>query len=295
MDGNDRIVLVAGATGQQGGASTRHLLENGWRVRAMTRDASKPAAQALSRMDAEVVEAGMEDRASLDRVMQGVYGVHSVQNFWLPDVGFEGEVRQGKNMADAARAAGVQHFVYSSVGGAERNSGVPHFESKWIIEEHIRGLGLPATILRPAFFMDNFNRSRQEILTEGVIRAGMRPDKKLQMIAVDDVGAFVAMAINRPQDFMGRALEIAGDELTYPEMAGVLSRVMSRPIRYVEIPLDVVRQASEENARMAAWFNDHGYKADIPYLTTLRPEMLTFEAWLYKGGWDRMASVEKAA
>lgn len=294
MDGNDRIVLIAGATGQQGGASTRHLLEDGWRVRAMTRDASKPAAQALSQMGAEVVEADMEDRASLDRVMQGVYGVHSVQNFWLPGVGFEGEVSQGKNVADAARAAGVQHFVYSSVGGAERNSGIPHFESKWIIEEHIRESGLPATILRPVFFMDNLNRSRQDILTEGVIRAGMRPDKKIQMIAVDDIGAFVAMALSRPQDFMGRAFELAGDELTYPQMAGTISRVTGRPMRYAEIPLDVIRQASEENAKMMAWFNAQGYKADIPYLRTLRPDMLTFEAWLHKSGWDRAAS-EKAA
>src|SRR5665647_539362 len=280
MDGNGRTILVAGATGQQGSASARHLLEDGWRVRAVTRDASKPGAQALFRMGAEVIEANMEDQASLDRAMQGVYGVYSVQNFWLPGVGFDGEVRQGKNMADAARAAGVQHFVYSSVGGAERNSGIPHFESKWIVEGHIRGLGLPATILRPVFFMDNLNYSRQEILKEGTIKGGMRPDEKLQMVAVDDVGAFVAMAFSRPQDFIGRAIELAGDELTYPEMADVLSRVMSRPIRYVQIPLDVMRQASEENAKMVAWFNDQGYKADISYLRTLRPEMLSFEAWL---------------
>ncbi|HZK67793.1 MAG TPA: NmrA/HSCARG family protein [Chloroflexota bacterium] len=294
MDGNGRTILVAGATGQQGSASARHLLEDGWRVRAVTRDASKPGAQALFRMGAEVIEANMEDQASLDRVLQGIYGVYSVQNFWLPGVGFDGEVRQGKNMADAARAAGVQHFVYSSVGGAERNSGIPHFESKWIVEGHIRGLGLPATILRPVFFMDNLNYSRQEILKEGTIKGGMRPDEKLQMVAVDDVGAFVAMAFSRPQDFIGRAIELAGDELTYPEMADVLSRVMSRPIHYVQIPLDVIRQASEENAKMVAWFNDQGYKADISYLRTLRPEMLSFEAWLQRSGWDRMAS-EKAA
>lgn len=294
MDGNGRTILVAGATGQQGGASARHLLEDGWRVRAMTRDASKPGAQALARMGAEVVEANMEDRTSLDRAMQGVYGVYSVQNFWLPGVGFDGEVRQGKNMADAARAAGVQHFVYSSVGGAERNSGIPHFESKWIIEEHIRGLGLPATIIRPVFFMDNLNYSRQEILKEGAMKGGMRPDRKLQMVAVDDIGAFVAMAFSRPQEFIGRAIELAEAELTYPEMADALSRVMGRPIRYVQIPVDVMRQASEERAKMVAWLNDQGYKADISYLRTLRPEMLSFEAWLQNSGWDRMAS-EKAA
>ena len=118
---NDRIIAVTGATGQQGGAVARKLLAEGWKVRALTRDANKPAAQELASFGAEVAAGDMEDRAQLDAAFQGAYGVFSVQNFWLPNVGFEGEIRQGKNVADAAKAAGVQHLVYSCVGGTARD------------------------------------------------------------------------------------------------------------------------------------------------------------------------------
>src|SRR5690242_20666201 len=129
MANDNWIILVTGATGQQGGAVTRHLLAQGRRVRALTRAPDKPAARALAGQGAEVVQGDLYDRASLDRALRDVYGVFSVQNFWLPDVGYEGEVRQGKTLADAAKAAGVQHFVYTSVGGAERHTGLSHFES----------------------------------------------------------------------------------------------------------------------------------------------------------------------
>src|SRR5829696_2881793 len=153
MTNTDRLILVTGATGQQGGAAARHLLANGWRVRGLTRNPASDKAQALVALGAEVVEGDLYDRTSVDTALQGAYGVFSVQNFWLPDVGAEGEVRQGQLLADAAHAAGIKHFVYTSVGGAERATGIPHFDSKWAIEQHIAALGLPATVLRPVFFM----------------------------------------------------------------------------------------------------------------------------------------------
>src|SRR5512145_1992688 len=173
---NDKIIAVTGATGQQGGAVARKLLADGWKVRALTRDANKPAAQELASLGAEVVPGDMENRAELAAAFKGAYGVFSVQNFWLPGVGFEGEIRQGKNVADAARAAGVQHLVYSSVGAAHRGMGQKHFESKWMIEQHIHALGIPHTILRPAAFFDNFNWERAFLLN-GVFNAmGLRPE-----------------------------------------------------------------------------------------------------------------------
>src|SRR5215212_8884672 len=120
---NDRIITVTGATGQQGGAVARKLLEDGWKVRALTRDLDKPAAQQLASLGAEIVAGDMDNRAELDAAFQGAYGVFSVQNFWLPDVGYEGEIQQGENVADAAHEAGVQHLVYSSVGSAHRGMG----------------------------------------------------------------------------------------------------------------------------------------------------------------------------
>jgi len=144
----ERLILVCGATGKQGGAVARSLLDRGFRVRALTRDPQKPEAQALAEQGAEVVQGDMEDRSAVDQVLvEGVYGVFSVQNFW--ETGYDREVQQGKMVADAARAAGVAHFVYSSVGSAHRKTGIPHFESKWEVEEHVREIGLPFTIFRP--------------------------------------------------------------------------------------------------------------------------------------------------
>ncbi|MGZ9235072.1 MAG: NmrA/HSCARG family protein, partial [Anaerolineales bacterium] len=157
---NDKIIAVTGATGQQGGAVARRLLADGWKVRALTRDENKPAAQELDSLGAELAAGDMDNRAELEAAFQGAYGVFSVQNFWLPNVGFEGEIRQGKNVAEAARAAGVQHLVYSSVGAAHRGMGQKHFESKWIIERYIHSLDIPYTILRPAAFFENFNWER---------------------------------------------------------------------------------------------------------------------------------------
>src|SRR5258706_16436954 len=161
---DNRIIAVTGATGQQGGAVARRLLTEGWKVRALTRDANKPAATELAAAGAEIVAGDMDNRAELDAAFKGVYGVFSVQNYWLPNVGFDGEIKQGKNVADAAKAAGVQHLVYSSVGSAHRGMGQKHFDSKWIIEQYIQSLDVPYTILRPVFFMENYNWSRAQIL-----------------------------------------------------------------------------------------------------------------------------------
>ncbi|MCI0396654.1 MAG: NmrA/HSCARG family protein [Chloroflexi bacterium] len=283
---NDKIILVSGATGQQGGAVSRHLLAKGWRVRGLTRDASSAKAQALAAAGAEVVEGNMEDPASLDRALDGVYGVFSVQNFWLPGVGAAGEVRQGINLADAAQAAGVEHFVYSSVGGAERRTGIPHFESKWQIEEHVRALGLPATIFRPVAFMDNYNWSRPAILNGSFTGFGLRPDKTLQLIAADDIGAFVALAFEQPEAYLGRAIEIAGDELTEPQIAETFARVIGRPVVAGRPMTQDSGPPDEEALKMIRWFNESGYQADIPALRRIYPGLQTLEQWLRRTGWE---------
>src|SRR6266508_4318955 len=218
---NNKMIAVTGATGQQGGAVARKLLADGWKVRALTRDVNKPAAQELASLGAEIVAGDMENRAELDSAFKSAYGVFSVQNFWLPNVGFEGEIRQGKNVADAAKAAGVQHLVYSSVGAAHRGMGQKHFESKWIIEQYIQSLKIPYTILRPAAFFENFNWERPFILNGMFNALGLRPEKERQLIAVEDAAAFVALAFANPKTYLGRTLELAGDALTESQTAEI--------------------------------------------------------------------------
>jgi uncharacterized protein YbjT (DUF2867 family) len=199
-----------------------------------------------------------------------------------PYLGVDVEERQGKALADAASAAGVGHFVYASVGGAERNTGIPHFESKRAIEKHVAELGLPATVLRPVFFMENFNPQRESILKGTFTRRGLKPDKPLQLIASDDIGAFAALAFANPGDYIGQVLELAGDELTEPQIVETLAKVTARPVNMV--PPDGPPR-SEDFARMIDWFNEKGYEADIPALRARYPGLKTFEIWLREGGW----------
>ena len=281
MSTSDKLIVVTGATGQQGGATAKHLLKQGWRVRGLTRDVQGAAAQALAAAGAEVISGNMDDRTSLDKSFAGAYGVFSVQNFWLPDVGAAGEVRQGKIVADAAKAAAVRHFVYTSVGGAERKTGLSHFDSKWQIEQYGRSLGLPATILRPVFFMENLT-SPMMGPRDGVLANALKPTTSLQMIAVEDIGFFAALAFARPQEFIGKAVELAGDALTMPQVAETMTRVTGQPVQFVEVPLAQVAAFSQETADMLAWFNDHGYEADIAGLRKLNPGLQTFATYLQK-------------
>jgi uncharacterized protein YbjT (DUF2867 family) len=282
---NSKRIAITGATGQQGGATARKLLAEGWQVRALTRDVNKPAAQELAALGAELMGGDMEDRAQLDAAFKGVYGVFSVQNFWLPNVGFEGEIRQGRNVAEAAKAAGVQHFVYSSVGGAQRGMGQKHFESKWIIEQHIHSLDMPYTILRPAFFMENYTWSRAQILNGTFTPIGLRPEKKLQMIAVEDVGVFAAQVFANREQYLGKTIELSGDELTEAQVVDTFTKVIGRPVQLGE-PAGVGAAAGEELAAMLNFFNGEAYVADIPALRKLHPGLLTLERYLRKNGWE---------
>lgn len=292
MPNTDKMVLVVGATGRQGSAVINHMLPKGWRLRALTRAApSQPRGQELANRGIEVVQGDLEDPSSLERAVRGVYGVYSVQDFWA--VGAKREVQQGKNIADAARKAGVEHFVYSSVGGAERNSRIGHWESKWEIENYIRKLRLPATMIRPAAFMENYYVDQVEIgILKGKLMDPIRRDKTYQTIAASDIGGFVALAFERPREFIGAELEIAGSELTNPEAAQVFSRVLGKPVKFRKLPMPMVRLLlGKEFYEMFRWFNESGFKADIEGLRRRYPEvhLQTLEEWLLNEGWHKRA------
>ncbi|WP_217576058.1 NmrA/HSCARG family protein [Streptomyces sp. GbtcB7] len=278
-DINKGTVLVLGATGNQGGAVARELLRRGWPVRALTRDPNSAKAQALTKAGAEAVAGDLDDPQSLDAALSGVYGVYSVQTFMGPE-GVKGEERQGRAVADAAARANVQHFVYGSVGGADRNSGIPHFESKARIEMHIAELGLPATVLRPAFFINNFAFVGPQRAGDGLVLAlGLKPETSLQMFAPEDIGLFAADAFESPAEYFGRQLELATDELTGPQMAQVFEKVSGLPTTFQELPIEQVRQFNEETGVMFDWFNKVGYSADLPALRAQHPDLTTLEAW----------------
>lgn len=282
----ERLVLVTGATGKQGGAVARHLMEHGFRVRALTRDPDKPAARSLAAHGAEVVRGDLDDIHSVEPALRGAYGVFSVQNFW--EVGYEREVREGIALADAAKTAGVEHFVYSSVGSAHRHTGLSHFESKWEVEEHIRAIGIPATVLRPVFFMDNWETpALRGAILGGTLAQPLSPDRTFQQIAVSDIGAFATMVFERRDEWLGRAIDLASDERSMADIAQTFGRVIGRPVRYVQVPWEQFRQvAGEEYERMYRWFADVGYDVDLAALRQVAPQMTTFEQYLRSHDWE---------
>ena len=289
MTNNDRIVLVAGATGRQGGAVVRHMLPRRWKLRALTRNPKSYAARQLAEKGVEPVQGDLDDPTSLERAAHGVYGIYSVQDFWT--VGAKREVQQGENLADVAKKVGVEHFVYSSAGGAERRSGITHFETKWEVERHIRALKLPATVFRPAAFMETYHILEVEVgLLKGKLTDPIRGDKPYQTIASDDIGGFVALAFERPKEFIGGELEIAGSELTNVQAAEVFSRVLNRKVKFQKLPMPIVRLfLGKEFYEMFRWFNNQGFQANIPELRRKYPEVRlhSLEEWLREDGWDK--------
>jgi uncharacterized protein YbjT (DUF2867 family) len=292
---NTKTILVTGATGQQGGAVARHLLKQpGFAVRALTRDSAKPAARALAQEGAEICRGNLDDQASVKKALEGAWGVFSVQNFM--EAGYDREIRQGKTLADAAKATGVQQFVYTSVVSADRKTGLPHFESKWQIEQHIHQCGLPHTILRPAFFMQNWYGFLREPILNGTLPLPLSPQTPLQQISVEDIGAFAAMAFQNPPKWAGRTIELAGEELTMLRVAETLSRVVGRNVKYIQVPWEQFRQsAGEEMTRMYRWFNDVGYHVDIAALRKEYPNLSSLEKVLRQQDWAGAASAARKA
>lgn len=285
-------VLVIGATGQQGGAAARALLARGWGVRALVRDEHKPAAQALRGAGASLITGDLDDPASVRAAMRSVHGVFLALTMMTgPRVTLEGvaaEERRGKAVADLASEAGVGHLVYSSIGGAGQRTGVPHVESKTAIEEHIRALGLPATFLRPASFMDNFASFNRPALDGGelVISLALRPETPLPLVAVSDIGVFAAIAFSDPARYLGRSLQLAGDCLTGPQIADVFAGTCGVPARFARLPIEQLRAFDPEVARMFEWMDSR--QAGAPDVTALRaehPGLLTLEDWLRAVAW----------
>jgi uncharacterized protein YbjT (DUF2867 family) len=257
---NERTILVTGATGKQGGAIAGALAGKGFKIRALTRKPGSDAAKALAKTGAEIAQGDLDDVASLQKALQGVWGVFSVQNTW--EAGVEKEEEQGKRLAKLAREAGVEHFVYSSVGSAHRKTGIPHFENKWRVEETVRGLRFPSfVILRPVFFMENL--TSPWFLNGDKIYAALDPATQLQMIAVKDIGEYGARAFIDAAKLNGREIDLAGDAVTMPKAAEILSKGLGKKIEFVRLPIEEVRKNNADFAIMLEWFDRVGYNADI--------------------------------
>ncbi len=279
MTGKNRTVLVTGVTGRQGGAVARHLIEKGFAVRGMTRKPDSESARNLSMLGVEIVRGDLEDQASLERAIDGAWGVFAVQT--MAEVGVEGEVEQGTRLAQLARDENVHQYVYTSVGSANLQTGIPHFESKWRIEQAVRSLNFPSyTILRPVFFMENLLSPL--VLQGDNLVLPLAPTTVLQMIAVDDIGRFGALAFEQCDTLNRAEIDLAGDAVTIPQAAAVVSEALGRRITYTRCPIEQVRKGYPDMATMFEWFERVGYSVDIAALEAdygIRPMKLS--EWAY--------------
>ena len=267
-----RHVLVTGATGQQGGAVAAALLSRGHRVTALTRKPDGEAARRLASAGAGIRAGDLGDADSVRQAARGVDTMFLMGNSY--EAGTEEETRQGIIAADAAKAAGIGHLIYSSVGDADKATGIPHFESKYRVERHIAGLGIPYTISAPVAFMENAVAPWSIAgLRQGVHAFALPPRRAVQLVAVADIGAFVAALAERREHVFGKRFDIAGDELAGEDQARILSQAIGRPIAYQEIPIAAMRQQSEDAALMFEWFDRTGYSADIAALRRNFPEV----------------------
>jgi uncharacterized protein YbjT (DUF2867 family) len=279
---SDKTILVTGITGQQGGAVARRLHADGWRVRGLTRDPDSERARPARELGIELMTGDLTDEPSLAAPLAGVYGVFAMATPF--EKGMENEVAQGNTLGNVAAAAGVKHYVYSSVASANRKTGIPHFDSKAIVEEHLKHLDLPLTIIRPVYFMENLVNWGARTDEGLIVPVPLSATTRLQMIAVDDVAAIAALVFAQPERYLGTAFDVAGDELTFPEAAAVVSAGLGEPVRYVQIPWQTLRDQNEDFYLMYDWFERTGYSVDIEDLRKAYPELLDFRAWVARGG-----------
>ena len=286
---------MTGATGAQGGATARELLTAGCAVRVLTRNPDARAARDLASRGAEIVRGDLDDRESLRRAVQDAHAVFSVQ---LPDsAGADAERRHGYALIEAAREAGVQHFVHTSVCEAGRHTSFPRWESgywwqkywtdKWDVEEAVRHAGFERwTVLKPAFLMDNFAQPKAKFmfphLQQGRIVTALRPDTRMQLISADDVGAFARAAILEPQRFDHRDIELAVEALTMTDVAATLSRVLGKRVEARSVSPDEAIAAGlfPGWVRSQEWTNEVGYRADIGALARYGVRLTPFEEWI---------------
>jgi uncharacterized protein YbjT (DUF2867 family) len=255
-------ILVTGAAGKQGGALVRLLLSRENQVRALTRNPNSEAAARLRKLGAEVVKGSMEDRVSMPIAMRGIDSVFLVTTPF--ESGVESEIRQGRSVADAAASAGVRHLIFSSVPQAQTQTGIRFFDSKATIENHIKSLGMPYTILAPAFFMENFSGPYYVPgLHEGRLTLPLSASCKLQMVSVEELASFAALALEQPQAFAGKRIELASDEATPTEIAQILSRAVGRHITHHRTPIQEVRAWSDDLAKWYDWLDHIGTNIDI--------------------------------
>ncbi|WP_207432086.1 NmrA/HSCARG family protein [Sabulibacter ruber] len=278
---SSRTIFVTGATGKQGGAVTRHLLTNGFRVKALTRKPNSPAAQQLKQLGAEIVQGDLDKPETIGHHLAGVAGVFSVQAF---EQGTQKEIQQGIALIDLAVQNKVPHFIYSSVTGADHPTGIPHWESKGKIEQYLKETDLSYTILRPSSLYENFLIPQvAKGIRQGKLVSPVNKEVLQQFISTQDIGAISAQIFTDPGRYQGQTLTLAAEQLTLAQVAAIFSEVLGKEIRYQKLPMFITRLfMGRDLYKMFKWVNEHDavFLKDLPTFRQEHPHLKSLRDWI---------------
>jgi len=273
-------ILVTGGTGNQGGAVARCLIEKGFGVKVLTRHLASAAAENLKKYNIELVQGDLDKPQTFSHHLTEVGGIFSVQTF---ENGIDKEIKQGTQLADLAKQYGVNHFIYSSGAGADLQSGIPHWESKLTIENHIRQLGLSYTIIRPTALFENFllPQVRAQLL-KGKLVSPIHQDVVQQFISAQDIGRVSTAVFANSQHYRSQTITLAAQQLSLTQVAHIFSQTLGKEITYQQLPRLVTRLVMGRNLyKMFQWVNEHGgvFSPDEEALQTDFPDFLDLQHW----------------
>lgn len=275
-----KLIFVTGGTGNQGGAVARNLAGEGFMVKVLTRNPTSARSTELKKLGIELVKGNLNDVETYREYVRNVDGIFSVQTF---KDGIRKEIEQGKTLANLACQFNVKHFIYSSVAGADLNSGIPHFESKNEIEEHIKKIGLPYTIIRPASLYENFLFPQvKKAILKGKLVQPTNKETVLQYVSCEDIGKVVVKAFQNGDEYISRTITLAAEELSTQQVAEIFSSELDMPVEYKKLPWVVTRLILGKDVyKMFTWLNKGNRMTDlneIPEKETT--QLITLRSWI---------------
>ena len=278
---NQQTVFVTGATGRQGGAVAKSLLKRGFYVKALARDPASPKAQHLQQLGAEIIAGDLNKPDSFAGELKNADAVFCVLTF---KNGIDTEIKQGYTLASLAKENNIRHYLYSSVIAAELHTGIPHWESKYQIENYIRKIGLPHTIIRPSSLYENFliPQLKKRIL-KGKFLSPIDRNRIQQFISVKDIGEISASIFMNREKYLNKTFAIAAEQLSIEEVVQAFSMAMGKKIIYREIPPLIVRLILGKTAfNIVKWVNEHDgiFVKDLIAFRQEFPGMLSLDEWI---------------
>ena len=277
-----KTIFVTGGTGNQGGAVAKNLLHDGFTVKVLTRNPESANAQNLKRLNAEIIKGDLDIPDTFSDHLKSVDGIFSVQ---ASDI-VKKEIKQGITLADLAKEYNIRHFVYTSLAPAEMHTGIPHFESKLVIENHIKKIGIPYTIIRPSELFENFliPMVKKGIL-KGKLTSPFTKDVLHQYTSADDVGKASVKIFSDPNNYIGQTITLATDEMNLSKAAEIFSAVLGRPVKYQHLPLFIVRIVMGKNLYMMfSYINKNGgdFIKDLNTIKNENPNLTGLKEWASK-------------